>query len=526
MALSFIQNKKTFNFYWASLFFSLTYWIIESIRDVFVFHRGTIFSRIFFPDSISFWMRLMIVLLIVLFGFYAQSVQNRYQTDQSRKQRKHKGMSIVWIGLIFSTLYWMLESVRDVFVYQKGGILKQIISPDPTSFWKRFLAVCILWLFSLYVQHLFNEHRRMEESLKKTNQRLKELDRLKSEFLSTVSHELRTPIAIMREGVSLCMEEKIGTLNPTQKKLLTDTQNSIDRLNRLVTDLLDLSKIEEGKLKLRKASIDICSLIKGIYDDYALQAKKKKIKLELNMPDQYIPLYADPDKITQIFNNLLNNAFQFTKENGRILITVQDINDKIVCSVSDTGIGISKEFLGKVFSKFEQIGRLDGPGYKGTGLGLAICKGLVERHGGHIEAESILGQGTTIRFTINKESFPKILVVDDDSAVVSEIESLLREERYLYSSALTGREAVQKATDELPSAIILDIGLGEMSGYEVIGMLKQDSRTAEIPILIMSAYPIDNERVSQLNHYSAIPFIQKPIVPELLQHYLKEVLVN
>jgi len=175
----------------------------------------------------------------------------------------------------------------------------------------RFLVVCILWLFSFYVQHLFNEHRRMEESLKKTNLRLKELDRMKSQFLSTVSHELRTPLSIMREGVSLCMDKKGGTLNPKQKKLLSDTKKSVDRLNRLVTDLLDLSRIEEGKLKLRRTSLDICSLMKGIYDEYTVLAKKNRIQLVLKIPDEYISLYADPDKIAQIFNNLLKNAFQF-----------------------------------------------------------------------------------------------------------------------------------------------------------------------------------------------------------------------
>ncbi len=383
-------------------------------------------------------------------------------------------------------------------------------------------------LFSTY-EIVLQKKRELEtanQKLKETNSKLKRTDQVKNDFLSIVSHELRTPIAIMREGISLCMDKRVGQLNPVQKKLLTDTENNLKRLTHLVNDLLDVSKIEEGKLKLRRRSMEICRTVEKLYEEYKPQTDKKDIRLIKRLPKKPVMIYADEDKIIQIFNNLLNNALHFTMSDDTITIGVKDRNNHIECYVSDTGVGIDEKHIPKLFQKFEQIDRVDGPGYKGTGLGLAICKGLAEKHKGKIWAESELGKGATFRFTIPKISFPKIMIVDDEENVIEVIEGLLANENYQFLSANDGENAVKKIIEELPSLIILDIRLKESSGYEVIGRLKQDQRTVNIPILVMSAYSVNKQVLNQLNKHSVIPTITKPFEPDELKNKVRGLILE
>jgi len=519
------RSRKTINLIWASVGFGALYWVIESLRDVIVFEKGTITERIFTPDPITFWMRILVVFIVILFGVYTETLKERMKTQKNRKTGEIKKTEIIWVGIGFGIMYWVIESIREALLHPSGDFIRQMLSPKPMELWARILAVCFLLLFSIYVQNLLNERRRIEKALRNANKKLKEFDQLKSDFLNTVSHELRTPIATMREGVRLCMDERVGTLNQVQKKLLTDTKNSIDRLNRLVTDLLDISKIEEGKLKLRRSSVDLRKIVEKVHENYIPQSQEKNIMLETHLPEKPLILFVDQDKVTQIFDNLLNNAFRYTKPGGKITIEVIDKGNFAECSVADTGIGIAKENLPLLFSKFVQIGRVNGPGYKGTGLGLAICKGLVEKHGGKIWVESQLGKGTTFRFTLKNVPFPKILIVDDEKNVVEIIKGFLSLDNYRLIEAYDGSAAVEKAVDEQPSLVILDMNLPAMNGYEVIGRLKQDIRTRDIPIIIASAFSVDTKRLERINDHAAIPIIGKPIEPEKLRNNVTELLL-
>ncbi len=370
------------------------------------------------------------------------------------------------------------------------------------------------------------ERKKIEESLLEANQQLKELDKIKSDFVSTASHELRTPIAIIHEGISLCLDGIAGDITDTQKELLTDTLSNIARLKRLVTDLLDISKIEAGKMEIRRSSVDLCELIYKILKSYDSQAKEKEIHIKALLPDKPLFMFIDEDKITQIFNNLINNAIRFSKKGGCITIGVDEQEEAVRCSVVDTGIGIAKENLPKLFSKFEQFGKAEGSGYKGTGLGLTIVKALVEKHSGQIGVESVMGKGTTFRFTLKKEPFPKILIVDDDENYAEVIKRFMIRENYLTKKAHDGKEAVQRAQKEEPALIILDMKLPGMSGYEVIGRLKQDTRTQNIPIIISSGYQVDDKILQHINGPSAIPILPKPIDPEVLKSTVRELLLN
>lgn len=230
------------------------------------------------------------------------------------------------------------------------------------------------------------------------------MEQLKDEFVSTVSHELRTPLTIIKEGVSQVLEGILGKVNEEQKRFLSISLEGIDRLGRIVDDLLDISKIEAGKLMLKREAVDISSLVKGIGLAFNYQVKEKGLKVKTSFPNKPVEIYVDRDKIIQVFTNLISNALKFT-DKGKIEISVVDKGDAIECSVSDTGRGIAQEDLPRVFSKFQQFHRgAGGVGERGTGLGLAICKGIVELHHGTIQAVSRLGEGTKFTFTLPKIS--------------------------------------------------------------------------------------------------------------------------
>jgi two-component system sensor histidine kinase/response regulator len=367
-----------------------------------------------------------------------------------------------------------------------------------------------------------NERRRVEQSLKEANEKLKELDVLKSDFLSTVSHELRTPLGIMREGVSLCLEGVAGEITETQKDLLTDTKESIDRLTRLITDLLDISKIEAKKIQLRRKILDLGEIVKKICHDFEIQAGDKGVQIRHALPKKNLKLYIDGDKINQIFNNLISNAIRYTEKGGEISIHVTEKENCVECLVRDSGSGIAEKDLPKLFSKFEQVGRVDGPGYRGTGLGLAIVKGLIEKHGGRIWVKSEVGKGTVFGFELEKVPPPKILVVDDEPSIIHIVKKYLSKDGYRILEAGEGEAAIRCAQKERPSLIILDIVLPGMNGYEILGRLKQDDRTDHIPVLILSAFSVDQDKLNQVGSHSAIPVLTKPIRADDLRSHVRE----
>ncbi len=247
--------------------------------------------------------------------------------------------------------------------------------------------------------HMMGDLEIAKKEAEKAEEELKRLDQLKRDFIATVSHELRTPLAITKEGISLILDRITGVINEEQEKILGTAGSNIDRLARIIDGLLNVSKIEAGKVSLRRRSVEITGLIRQVAADFELHLKAKNLELRINVPKNRLDVFVDPDKLVQVFINLLGNALKFTRR-GHIEISLQEKESEIECVVADTGVGISEEDLPKVFSKFEQFGRLPGPGEKGTGLGLAITKGIIELHGGKIWVESKLGLGAKFSFVL------------------------------------------------------------------------------------------------------------------------------
>jgi len=242
------------------------------------------------------------------------------------------------------------------------------------------------------------------KELAEKNKKLQELDQLKSDFVSTVSHELRTPLTTMKEFASIIADEIPGKLNDEQKEYVGIIKGNIDRLARLINDLLDISKIEAGKLELRKKFVNIVNLAEDVVLILKPKADEKDISLKTSFQGALPEVYIDPDKIIQVFTNLIGNAIKFTPRNGEIVVELIDKSEEVECRVTDTGVGISPENLEKVFKRFQQFNREAGAGAKGTGLGLAITKELVNTHNGEIWVESQPGKGTKFAFTLPKHT--------------------------------------------------------------------------------------------------------------------------
>ena len=242
--------------------------------------------------------------------------------------------------------------------------------------------------------------RILYKDLEEKNAELKKLDQLKSDFVSTVSHELRTPLSITTEGINLILDGVTGPVNEMQKDLLQTSKESLVRLNTIINDLLDISKIEAGKIELRKGFVDLKEILQKLTDSYQRVLSTKKQDLRVVLPEGKVSLFIDGDKVIQVVTNLLNNAHKFTPEGGLIEMALTVEPKQVCCKIKDSGVGISEQDIPKLFGKFEQFGRTHGSGIKGTGLGLAISKSLIELHGGKIWAESKINQGTTVHFTL------------------------------------------------------------------------------------------------------------------------------
>jgi PAS domain S-box-containing protein len=231
--------------------------------------------------------------------------------------------------------------------------------------------------------------------------RLKELDKMKSDFVSNVSHELRTPLTSIKGSVDNMLDGLTGSLNEKQVRYLARIKSNSDRLSRLINDLLDLSRIESGRVEVRSTTLSLTALAEEVAEHLRSLAAEKLITIEVPSTNPQVTAWADRDKVTQILINLIGNAVKFTPQNGKVTVALEKNGDDYVqISVDDTGPGILPEEKNKIFSKFYQLADVDKQKPKGSGLGLAISKALVEMHGGRIWVESEVGKGSTFSFTL------------------------------------------------------------------------------------------------------------------------------
>ncbi|MFH1968824.1 MAG: ATP-binding protein [Verrucomicrobiota bacterium] len=230
--------------------------------------------------------------------------------------------------------------------------------------------------------------------------KMKEVEQLKSDFVANVSHELRSPLAAIQKNLGIILDQTAGAINVNQKEFLSLAKDNVERLTRLINDLLDLSKIEAGKMELKKTRTDLKALARNAVAAFTGWFREKGITARLDAPNTPLDLDVDADKITQVMNNLLSNALKFTPPKGEIRIALNAAVGPIEVSVPDTGIGIAPQDMQRIFNKFEQVSANHPVGANGTGLGLPLAKQIVEKHGGCMRVTSEIGKGSTFSFTL------------------------------------------------------------------------------------------------------------------------------
>lgn len=254
------------------------------------------------------------------------------------------------------------------------------------------------------VQERTAELRTVNRELETANERLKELDRLKSQFLSHCSHELRTPLTSIKGFAENMLRGTLGTLSERQQLYLTRINANADRLTRMIADLLDLSRIESGTIHMVWTQVSLPKLVHEVTEQLQFLAQDKEQNLRVVCPDDQLTMVGDQDRLHQIVTNLAHNALKFSPNKGTVTIELcQEGLNRIVIKVSDTGPGIPSQALAKLFEPFFQAHNDHDLGVKGLGLGLAIVKNLVDLHRGTITVESTLGEGTTFRVTLPTE---------------------------------------------------------------------------------------------------------------------------
>jgi signal transduction histidine kinase len=236
-------------------------------------------------------------------------------------------------------------------------------------------------------------YARLQASLKE----LRNSNTAKTEVLSIVSHELLTPISSVKSFLAILLNEEVGGLTERQREFLDLCRRSLERLLVFVQDLLDISRLETGKIRLRLSEVQMGELLRDAAREQKFQAEAHGVRVEVEAPAGLPSVTADPDRVRQVVDNLLSNALKFTPSGGRVTLSARALADSLEISVKDTGLGISAAEQERIFERFYQV---DAHRVRGAGLGLAICKSLVEHHGGKIQVESSPGQGSEFRFTL------------------------------------------------------------------------------------------------------------------------------
>ena len=341
------------------------------------------------------------------------------------------------------------------------------------------------------------------------NREVERANRLKSEFLASMSHELRTPLNTILGFSELLSEENAGALNDKQKRFVTHIQRDAHHLLELINDILDLSKIEAGRLELHLESFPMAVPAAEVLTSIRPLAASKRIAVDSDL-DTALVLNADRVRFKEILYNLLSNAIKFTKAGGRVWIESSTEGGSIRLMVGDTGIGIAPADQEEIFESFRQASATTKGVREGTGLGLAITKRLVEQHGGKIWVESELGKGSRFYITFPMAgldagqaesevvSEPErtarlVLMASPHVAFREEINQLLEKAGFEVVRAASGADVLQKASKLHPNLILLDIGISGKSGWETLHDLKSSPETSKIPVIIVS--PTDERKM-------------------------------
>jgi signal transduction histidine kinase/DNA-binding response OmpR family regulator len=349
------------------------------------------------------------------------------------------------------------------------------------------------------------ELRRKNEELEAQSRRVQEATRLKSEFLANMSHELRTPLNAIIGFAELMHDGKVGPVSPVHKECLGDILTSSRHLLQLINDVLDLSKVEAGKMEFRPETVDVVKVVGEVSDILRGLAARKRIEIAREVDPGLGTVIVDPGKLKQVLYNYLSNALKFTPDAGRVTIrAAAEDADRFRIEVEDSGIGIRAEDLSRLFVEFQQLDASTAKAYAGTGLGLALTRRIVEAQGGQVGVRSTPGQGSLFFAVLPRAArgaqpepaspgpwralpgAPTILVIEDDTKERAWLVETLVAAGYAVEVARTGQAAIDQCRERTFDAITLDLLLPDMGGWEVLKEIHSDGPNQKTPTIVVT----------------------------------------
>ncbi len=409
-------------------------------------------------------------------------------------------------------------------------------------------------------------HRRQAEEelgrraaeLDESNKKLVETERIKDEFFANVSHELRTPLTLTLAPMETLLSDEVGSLNDEQRALLQTMHNNSIRLLQMVSGLLDFSKLEAGKQTVRSQPTDVVGLTQAIVADCQPLAGQKLVELVFATDEKKNVIELDRYLYERILFNLLSNALKFTGEGGQVVVRLKMQDDRLLLSVSDTGIGIAASDMTSLFQPFRQLDSAATKRIEGTGLGLAMVKEFAELLGGSVGVESEPGKGSTFTVTLMakscnivdvdgseartkvmvprfkeatrattirgqaRTSFPKVLIAEDNERLSSYIASLL--DKYCETrTAADGEEALEITNEWQPDLVLTDVMMPRRDGFSLCRQIKSNPRTSSIPVVILTALT-HRDAMLQGWQSGADEYLMKPFHPTELVTRVKTLL--
>lgn len=363
---------------------------------------------------------------------------------------------------------------------------------------------------------------------------MKKVEKMKDEFVSTVSHELRTPLTSIKGSLSLLKSEVTGALPAKAQAMINIAYNNSNLLMHLINDILDLEKIESGKMRFDFRPVNVAALMCQAKDTCKAFTDQCGVRIELGRLPARLMVSADPDRLMQVLSNLISNAAKFSPEGKAVTLSAARKGDSVRICVADRGQGIPKEFRSRVFAKFAQADSSDAGRQPGTGLGLSISKAIVEAHGGMIAFDSDDAAGTTFHFDLparpasngkkrtgNRRPPPKVLICEDDPHVGALLEMLVCDIGFDAEVASTAQTALNRLRSGEFVAATLDLSLPDGSGIGLVRELRGRPETQDLPIVIVSAAAARNRRKLKGGAFRIVDWLEKPIDPELLRASLK-----
>ncbi len=376
---------------------------------------------------------------------------------------------------------------------------------------------------------------RIATSLDRSRER--ELDRLKSEFVSTISHELRTPLTSIKGSLGLIRSGAIGPVPPDLAELLDIALGNTDRLVNTINEMLDIAQLERGQMRIDKQVMALRSSVDVAVSAVQRQAQQRRVAIEVKLPGDLPAVIGDARRVEQVLINLLSNAIKFSPSDGRVALSAQAQDSVVTVSVHDGGAGIKREFQERLFGKFEhEQGSLTRDS-QGVGLGLAISKQIVEALGGKIWVESEEGQGSTFSFTLPsaKETAEKsnaaaapnggggkrrclVLVIEDDEDAAKVIAYSFESQGHRVIACHNGKEAVQLVRRHHPDIITLDLNIPGINGLEVLKQIRADEESRDVPIICISAQPDSKPALANGANF----YLEKPLDVEALRQITEQ----